>query len=89
MSLALSVVKRAIQLSKHNTCNIKMSQSFPTSNVYDTLENEQPSIFYLISIIAFNVVFLTVCGGLVIIAKKFLKSIPPGRKLVCVKSKES
>ena len=57
------------------------------SNIYDTLENEQPSIFYLILIITFNVLFLIVCGGLIIIAKKFLKSIPPGRKFVGVKSK--
>ena len=55
------------------------------SNEDDTLgQNGHPSIFYLLSIITFNVLFLTVCGGLIIIAKKFLKSIPPGRKLVRV-----
>ena len=43
----------------------------------------KPSILYFVSVIMFNIVFLTVCGGLIFIAKKFLKSIPPGRKLVC------
>ena len=57
------------------------------SNDYDTLDNKQPSIFYLFLIITFNVFFLIICGGLIIIAKKFLKSIPPGRKFVGVKSK--
>ena len=43
----------------------------------------KPSILYFVSVILVNLVFLTVCGGLIFIAKKFLKSIPPGRKLVC------
>ena len=54
------------------------------SDVYNTLEqNGQPSILDKISVISFNVVFLIVCGGLIFIAKKFIKSVPPGRKLVC------
>lgn len=54
-------------------------------NVYDTLEqNGQPSFLDKISVISFNVVFLKVCGALIFIAKKFIKSIPPGRKLVCI-----
>ena len=64
--------------------NMKYNNDSDVFSVYDTLEqNGEPSIFNKISVISFNVVFLNVCGGLIFIAKQFIKSIPPGRKLVC------
>ncbi len=64
--------------------NRKYNNDSDVFSVNDTLEqNGQPSILNKISVISFNIVFLNVCGGLIFIAKQFIKSIPPGRKLVC------